>query len=47
VGLTRQHVRETVLTVPSSFPRAFTLREIIRRGFHTGPVALPRISAPG
>ena len=32
VGLTREHVRETVVAVPSSFPRTFTLREIIRRG---------------
>jgi protein-tyrosine phosphatase len=36
VGLTREHVRETVIAVPSSFPRTFTLREIIRRGRHTG-----------
>ena len=36
VGLTREHVRETVVAVPSSFPRTFTLREIIRRGLHTG-----------
>jgi protein-tyrosine phosphatase len=37
VGLTRQHLRETVIAVPSSFPRTFTLREIVRRGVHTGP----------
>ena len=36
VGLTREHVRETVVAVPSSFPRTFTLREITRRGSHTG-----------
>jgi protein-tyrosine phosphatase len=36
LGLTREHVRETVVAVPSSFPRTFTLREIIRRGLHTG-----------
>ncbi len=36
VGLTREHVRETVVAVPSSFPRTFTLREITRRGGHTG-----------
>ena len=36
VGLTREHVRETVVAVPSSFPRTFTLREINRRGLHTG-----------
>jgi protein-tyrosine phosphatase len=37
VSLTRQHLRETVIAVPSSFPRTFTLREIVRRGVHTGP----------
>jgi protein-tyrosine phosphatase len=37
VGLTREHVRQTVLAVPPSFPRTFTLREIVRRGLHTGP----------
>jgi protein-tyrosine phosphatase len=37
VGLTREHVRETVVLVPPSFPRTFTLREIIRRGLHMGP----------
>jgi len=36
VGLTREHVRETVVAVPSSFPRTFTLREITRRGSHAG-----------
>ena len=36
VGLTREHVRETVVAVPSSFPRTFTLREIVRRGLQTG-----------
>jgi protein-tyrosine phosphatase len=36
VGLTREHVRETVVAVPSSFPRTFTLREVIRRGRHMG-----------
>lgn len=37
VGLTREHVRQTVLAVPSSYPRTFTLWEIVRRGLHTGP----------
>jgi protein-tyrosine phosphatase len=37
VGLTREHVRRAVLAVPPSFPRTFTLREIVRRGLHTGP----------
>ena len=36
VGLTREHLRETVVAVPPSFPRTFTLREIVRRGLHTG-----------
>jgi protein-tyrosine phosphatase len=37
VGMTREHVRQTVLAVPPSLPRTFTLREIVRRGLHTGP----------
>jgi len=37
VGLTREHVRQAVLALSSSFPRTFTLREIVRRGLHTGP----------
>lgn len=37
VGLTRQHLRETVTAVPTSFPRTFTLREIVRRGTQAGP----------
>jgi protein-tyrosine phosphatase len=37
VGLTREHVRQTVLAVPPSFPRTFTLREIVRRGLRAGP----------
>jgi protein-tyrosine phosphatase len=37
LGLTRRHLRETVTAVPTSFPKTFTLREIVRRGAHTGP----------
>jgi len=37
VGLAREHVRETVVAVPTSFPRTFTLREIVRRGLAVGP----------
>ncbi|MGO9857661.1 MAG: hypothetical protein ACLPYY_21800, partial [Acidimicrobiales bacterium] len=37
VGLTREHLRETVVAVPPSFPKTFTLREIVRRGLDTGP----------
>jgi protein-tyrosine phosphatase len=36
VSLTRRHLRETVTAVPTSFPKTFTLREIVRRGAHTG-----------
>jgi protein-tyrosine phosphatase len=37
IGMTRQHVREVVLLDRSSFPRAFTLRELVRRGSAAGP----------
>jgi protein-tyrosine phosphatase len=37
VGLAREHLRETVVAVPPSFPKTFTLREIVRRGLDTGP----------
>jgi protein-tyrosine phosphatase len=37
VGLTREHVRETVVAVPASFSKTFTLREIVRRGLDRGP----------
>ena len=37
VGLTRQHLRQTVVAVRTSLPRTFTLREIVRRGLQTGP----------
>ncbi len=37
VGLTREHLRETVVAVPPSFPKTFTLREIVRRGLDAGP----------
>jgi protein-tyrosine-phosphatase len=32
LGLEREHVREVVLLDPSVWPRAFTLKEIVRRG---------------
>ena len=41
MGLTREHLRETVVAVPPSFPRTFTLREIVRRGLDTGPRGAP------
>jgi len=31
VGMTREHVREVALAVPGTFPRTFTLRELVRR----------------
>lgn len=31
VTMTRDHLREAVLTDPSAFPRIFTLRELVRR----------------
>ncbi len=37
VGLSREHLRETEVAVPPSFPTTFTLREIVRRGLDTGP----------
>jgi protein-tyrosine phosphatase len=39
VALAREHLRETVVLVPPSFPRTFTLREIVRRGLEMGPRA--------
>jgi protein-tyrosine phosphatase len=37
IGLSREHVRESVLADIPSFPKAFTLREIVRRGTGQGP----------
>jgi protein-tyrosine phosphatase len=37
VGMTRQHVREAVVLDPPSFPKSFTLRELVRRGTAVGP----------
>jgi low molecular weight protein-tyrosine phosphatase len=36
VGLSREHVRQAVAAVPSSFPKTFTLKEIVRRGLERG-----------
>jgi len=36
IGLAREHVRETVLLVPEAFGRAFTLKELVRRGTALG-----------
>jgi protein-tyrosine phosphatase len=37
VGMAKQHVREAVLLVPDIWPRAFTLKELVRRGEAVGP----------
>ena len=37
LGMAREHVREAVLIQPDLFPRAFTLRELVRRGRAVGP----------
>jgi protein-tyrosine phosphatase len=39
LGLERRHVQEIVLHDPTSFPRTFTLRELVRRGADVGPRA--------
>ena len=37
LGMSREHVRHAVVTVPGAWPRAFTLKELVRRGDETGP----------
>jgi protein-tyrosine phosphatase len=37
LGMTREHVRDAVVTVPDTWPRAFTLKELVRRGEEIGP----------
>lgn len=37
VGMARLHVREAVVAVPDVWPRAFTLKELVRRGEAAGP----------
>jgi protein-tyrosine phosphatase len=37
LGMTREHVRHAVATVPGTWPRAFTLKELVRLGERTGP----------
>lgn len=32
IGMARAHVRQAVVTLPEVWPRAFTLKEIVRRG---------------
>jgi protein-tyrosine phosphatase len=36
VGMERRHVREAVVLVPDAFPRAFTLKELVRRSRSVG-----------
>jgi protein-tyrosine phosphatase len=37
LGMSRAHVRHAVVIVPEIWPRAFTLKELLRRGLETGP----------
>ncbi len=37
LGMARLHVREAVVAVPEVWPRAFTLKELVRRGEAAGP----------
>lgn len=37
LGMAREHVRHAVVTAPDTWPRAFTLRELVRRGEEIGP----------
>src|SRR5580658_8526978 len=37
LAMAREHLRYAVVTEPGAWPRAFTLRELIRRGERIGP----------
>jgi protein-tyrosine phosphatase len=37
LGMAREHVRHAVVTAPNTWPRAFTLKELVRRGDEIGP----------
>jgi protein-tyrosine phosphatase len=37
LAMAREHVRHAVVTEPAVWPRAFTLKEIVRRGQQAGP----------
>jgi protein-tyrosine phosphatase len=37
IGMSRRHVQEAVLLDPRSWPHAFMLKELVRRGEHIGP----------
>lgn len=37
LGMAREHVRYAVVAEPATWPRVFTLKELVRRGEATGP----------
>lgn len=37
LAMAREHLRHAVVTAPGAWPRAFTLRELVRRGTAVGP----------
>jgi protein-tyrosine phosphatase len=37
LGMARDHVRHAVVLLPAAWPRAFTLKELVRRGQQIGP----------
>ena len=37
LGMAREHVRHAVVLAPPSWPRTFTLKELVRRGKQAGP----------
>jgi protein-tyrosine-phosphatase len=37
LGMGREHVRHAVVTAPDTWPHAFTLKELVRRGEEVGP----------
>jgi protein-tyrosine-phosphatase len=37
IGMSRRHVAETAVLVPDAWTRAFTLKELVRRGDEAGP----------
>jgi protein-tyrosine-phosphatase len=39
LGLASEHVRHAVVLAPEAWPRAFTIRELVRRGRQSGPRA--------
>jgi protein-tyrosine phosphatase len=36
LGMSREHVRHAVVTMPDAWPRSFTLKELVRRGEEIG-----------